>query len=250
VIGIVAALAGLICLCVAGLVIWGGAFQDDDATPLLVVVEATSTQPVVIGETPTPGGANVKAIPGATILEEDFEDPESGWDVYNEGDTLALYLGGEYRLGVFEENYVTWGNPGSALDLADFEIEVDARQVEGPLDNNFGFLLRYQPGDEAFYWFQISSDGYYSVSRMEGDDWLELVTWETSDAIQQGLDASNQIKVSCVGDSYAFYANGEHLVTFNDSALTGGSIGLAAGTFQEAGVVVHFDNLTVRALEQ
>jgi hypothetical protein len=229
-VGIAAALVGLICLCVAGLVIWG-ASQDGDATP-------------------TPVSIDVKAIPGASILEEDFEDPESGWDVYNEGDTVALYLGGEYRLGVFVENYVTWGNPESALDLDDFEIEVDARQVEGPLDNNFGFLLRYQPGDEAFYWFQISSDGYYSVSRMEKDDWMELVTWEVSDAIQQGLDATNQIKVVCVGGSYSFYVNGEHLTTFTDSALTGGSIGLAAGTYNEAGVVIHYDNLMVRALEE
>ncbi|MGD8624710.1 MAG: hypothetical protein PVJ34_09245, partial [Anaerolineae bacterium] len=250
VIGIAAALAGLICSCVAGLVIWGGIFQDDDATPLLVVVEATSSPPVVVRDTPTPVPVNVKAVPGAPILEEDFEDPESGWDIYNEGDNLALYLGGEYRLGLFVENYVTWGNPEPALDLADFEIEVDARQVEGPLENNLGFLLRYQPDGEAFYWFQISSDGYYSVSRMEGDGWLELVTWEASDAIQQGLDATNHIKVVCVGDSYAFYANGEHLTTFADGALTGGSIGLAAGTFDEAGVVVHFDNLVVRALEE
>jgi hypothetical protein len=236
--GIVAALVGMICLCVGGLVIWG-ASQDGDVTPPVVVVELTDT----------PVSVNVKAIPGTSILEEDFEDPESGWDVYNEGDTLALYLGGEYRLGVFVENYVTWGNPGSALDLGDFEIEVDARQVEGPLDNNFGILLRYQPDDDAFYWFQISSDGFYSVSQTQGDDWLELVTWKPSDAIQQGLNATNHIKVSCVGDSYAFYVNDQHLTTVVDSALTGGSVGLAAGTFDEVGVVIHFDNLQVRALE-
>lgn len=237
--GIVAALAGMICLCVAGLVIWG-ATQGGDTTPVVVDV----------GDTPTPVSANVKAEPGALILEEDFEDPESGWDVYNNGDTLAIYLGGEYSLGVFTENYITWGNPASALDLTNFEIEVDARQVEGPLDNNFGLLLRYQPDDEAFYWFQISSDGYYSVSYMQGDDWFELVTWEVSEAIQQGLNATNHIKVSCVGDSYAFYVNGQHLTTLTDSALTGGSIGLAAGTFDEVGVIIHFDNLQVRALEE
>jgi len=237
--GIVAALAGLICLCVAGLVIWG-ASQDGDVTPPVVVVEVTDAPPSV----------NVNAVPGATILEDDFEDPESGWDVYNNGDTLALYLGGEYRLGVYAENYITWGNPESALDLTDFEIEVDARQVEGPLDNNFGILLRYQPDDEAFYWFQISSDGYYSVSYMQGDDWLELVTWETSEAIQQGLNATNHIKVSCVGNRYAFYVNDQHLTTFEDNALSGGSIGLAAGTFDEVGVVIHFDNLKVQALEE
>lgn len=196
-------------------------------------------------ETPSPPPAQ----PGQVVLADDFSDSDNGWDVYSTDDTWAGYVDGEYRLGVYGVDLVTWGNPLIDLDLANFEIEVDARQVEGPLDNNLGVLVRYQPGDENFYWFQISSDGYYSVDLLLGDEWLSLVEWEESTAINQGLGVTNRIKVVCFDDQFSFYVNGTYLAGVSDATFRSGSVGLAAGTFDEAGVIVHFDDVTVRLLE-
>ena len=224
IIGLVGLLAGVICLCVAGVGIW--LILNDDASPTATAV-------------------GVNPAPGMVIYEDDFEDPDSGWDVYNYGDTLALYQDGEYRLGIFQADYVAWGNPDPALDLGDFEIEADARAVEGPLDNNLGILVRYQDDDEGFYWFQISSDGFFAVDRLDGDEWIAISEWQESDAIQQGLGATNRLRVTCTGEQFTFYVNDTWLTTVSDDALDGGTIGLAAGSFDEPGVVVHFDNVRV-----
>jgi hypothetical protein len=225
VLGLVGAAAGVLCLCIAGVGIWL-AMDGGEPTPTAVAVA-------------------VNPVSGMVIYEDDFEDPDSGWDVYNYGDTLALYQDGEYRLGIFQTDYVAWGNPDSALDLGDFEIEADARAVEGPLDNNLGILVRYQDGDEGFYWFQISSDGFFAVDRLDGDEWIAISEWQESAAIQQGLGATNRLRVTCVGEQFTFYVNDTWLTTVSDDALDGGRIGLAAGSFDEPGVVVHFDNVRV-----
>lgn len=222
--GLAGLVAGVICLCIAGLAIWLA--LDGEATPTAVAVAVTPAS-------------------GTSIYQDDFEDPDSGWDIYNYGDTLALYQDGEYRLGIFREDYVAWGNPEAGQDLADFEIEVDARAMEGPLDNNLGILVRYQDDDEGFYWFQISSDGFFAVDRLEGDRWVGIADWQESDAIRQGLGVTNQLRVVCTGDQFTFYANDTWLAAVTDDSLASGSIGLAAGTFGEPGVVVHFDNVQV-----
>jgi hypothetical protein len=219
----------LVCTLAAGLLIWVSVDGEDASTP----VPAENQPP-----------------PGGTIYVEGFEDPDDGWGVYNNGDTIAVYADSQYRVGVFRDNYVAWGNPEPPLDLADFEIEVDARQVEGPLDNNLGLLVRYQEGGDDFYWFQISSDGYYSVDLMRDGEWETLVGWQESTAIFQGLDVVNRLRLVCNGDTFDFYVNGTYLVTVEDDTYASGNIGLSVGTFDEPGVVVHFDNLEVQGLSE
>ncbi len=225
--GLAGLLAAVLCLCFAGTAIWR--FLQEETPP----TEAALTP-----------------APGMITYQDDFQDPDSGWDVYNYGDTLALYRDGEYRLAVLREDYVAWGNPDPAQDLSDFEIEVDARAVEGPLDNNLGILVRYQDDDDNFYWFQISSDGYFAVDRLAGEEWVTVASWQESAAIRQGLGVTNRLKVRCSGDQFTFFVNDTYLATVTDGHLESGSIGLAAGTFDEAGVVVHFDNVRVYALEE
>lgn len=187
---------------------------------------------------------------GDLVYEEGFDDPAGGWDVYVEDYHRAGYVEGEYRLGVYRDNRVIWGNPLDGVQFADFVVEVDARQVAGPLDNNLGLLVRYQAGGEDFYWFQVSSDGYYSVDLLLADEWVTLVSWEPSEAINQGHGATNRLKVVCDGDRFSFYVNDDHLVDVTDGTFRTGTIGLAAGTLDEPGVVVHFDNLKVYDLQE
>jgi hypothetical protein len=185
---------------------------------------------------------------GGLIFADDFADPGSGWDVFDEDDTVADYADGEYSIGVYQDNYVAWGNPEDQ-EFTNFEVEVDARQVEGPLDNNFGILVRYQPDDDNFYWFQISADGYYSVDMMQAGEWVGLVDWVESEVINQGIGATNHLKVVCDRNQFSLYVNGIYLTGVSDATFDSGNIGLAAGTFDEPGVVVTFDNLRVYGLQ-
>jgi 3-keto-disaccharide hydrolase/zinc-ribbon domain len=212
----------LICVCGAGVYVW---LRSDGQPP------------------------EVLATPSVPLYQDDFGDPSSGWDVFDEDDTLAEYANGEYRLGVYQDNYMAWGNPTPGQEFTDFQVEVDARQAEGPLDNNFGLLIHYQTDDQDFYWFEISGDGYYSVDMRQAGQWSTLVDWSTSDAINQGVGATNHLKVVCAGNHFSFYVNDILLTEMSDSAFSSGNIGLAVGTFDEPGVVVSFDNIRVHSLQ-
>lgn len=236
--GLAAAGLGL-CICVAALA--------------MLLLAQTAGTPTAVVELPAPtvvaaSATTVELPAGASLYEENFDAP-GGWDEYDDEDTWAAYAGGGYRLGIRRADYVTWGNPEDLPGFSDFSIEVDARQVEGPLDNNLGVLVRYQSDDDNFYWFQISSDGYFAIDLMQAGEWVTLVSWEASTAIRQGLDVVNRLRVECEGSQFAFAVNGTDLATITDATLSTGSIGLAAGTFGEPGVVVEFDNLVVRELQ-
>jgi hypothetical protein len=108
-------------------------------------------------------------------------------------------------------------------------------------------LVRYQPDADAFYFFAISSNGFYSVQKYEAGEWQRLLDWAESRAIQQG-DAVNRLRVTCQGDRMRFFANGEQLAQLEDAGFRSGSVGLLASSVEKGGVVVAFDNLRVRSL--
>ncbi|MBN1660367.1 MAG: hypothetical protein JXA93_18355 [Anaerolineae bacterium] len=241
--GLIGVSVGLMVMCLAGCLIFFVLGSGDELPP--------TTEPVVAGPaSPTPAPVVVKETPAPPTYVEDFDSDDGGWDVYDEGDTWAAYVDGGYRLGVLAAEYVTWANPTWDESFANFEIEVDVRQVEGPIDNNLGVLVRYQAGDEDYYWFQLSNDGFYSVAMLRDGEWETLVDWEQSSAIETGLYVNNHVKVVCFHDEFDFYVNGTHLTHVVDDAFATGNIGLAAGTFDEPGVVIEFDNLTIRELEE
>ena len=212
-------------LCAGGIVVW--LLLSNDSPPTSTMTE-----------------------PGPLVYADNFDDPDSGWSTFRGENTAVSYEDGGYRMTVNLAQYIVWGNPELALDLGDMVIEVDVRQVEGPLDNNFGVLLRYLEDDDqrSYYWFQISGDGYFSVDLRQDNEWITLKGWEASDAIETGLGVTNHIRIDCSGSQFSFYNNDVHLVDIFDATIERGNIGLAAGTFDEAGIAVQFDNLRIYEL--
>ena len=179
------------------------------------------------------------------LLEDNFSDPKSGWDTRTTDKYEVGYKNGEYRTAVRAPNYEAWTLAAQKEEWSDFVIEVDARRVAGPLDNDYGLVVRHRAKPEGFYMFLVSSDGWYSVQIWQGDQSRELVGWTEAKAIRKG-EESNRLMVECVGSRMRFYANGALLVAIQDETLRAGRVGLVVGTFDEGGVVVHFDNLRVR----
>jgi serine/threonine protein kinase len=218
--------------------------DPDTPVPSATLAPSATARPLAT-DTPQPPPTETSEPSVPTVLyEEDFQDPASGWGVSIDNDTEVGYQSGEYRIAIYQADYVAWGHPDN-LDLWDFSVEVDARAVEGPLDNNFGLLVRLQPDSGDFYWFQISSDGFYSVDLYQDGEFSSILPWEESDVINQGLGVTNHLRVTCSGYALIFEVNGVRLTGVHEERLGPGNIGLAAGSFDEPGVVVHFDNLRV-----
>ncbi len=197
------------------------------------------------GDNGSSTGANQPAeLPSDVLFQDDFSDPSSGWDRVNEVEGITDYANGVYRILVSTENTDVWANPG--LNFSDAIAEVEATKVGGPDDNDLGLICRYQ--DESnFYFFIISSDGFYGIARvLDGEQELVgLDNMEYSEAINQG-NSTNLLRAECVGETLTLFVNDQQVFQTTDTQFSSGDVGLIAGTFEVAGADIHFDNFVVR----
>ena len=180
----------------------------------------------------------------AALMEDDFSDPESGWTTFSGQDGLNEYQDGGFRILVNYAQYYFWSNPGRNFE--DVVIEVDAKKLAGPDNNDYGVICRYQD-IESFYFFTIGSDGYYGISKYtkDGDSLIGMSSLGKNTDVILGGDATNRIKVTCQGDTLKLEVNGTLLAEAVDADFTSGDIGLIAGSNETLGVDVMFDNLLV-----
>lgn len=178
------------------------------------------------------------------LFHDDFSDSSSGWDQINVQEGIADYENGQYLIGVHASNTDFWATPG--INLADVMIEVDALLGNGTTDNNFGVICRYQ-GIHNFYYFFISSDGYYGIGKtvhrmqtlLNGDKMY------SHRAINIGYE-NNHIKAICDDTNLILFVNGIKIAHVNDDSLKQGDVGLIAGTFSEGNSYIFFDNFIVK----
>ncbi len=178
------------------------------------------------------------------LFQDDFSDPSSGWDRVNESDGITDYAEGSYRILVNAINTDIWSNPG--LNFTDTQIEVDATKVGGDDNNDFGVICRYRD-ENNFYFFVLSSDGYYGIGKIAGGV-QQLIGDESmppSEAIHKGA-ATNHIRADCVGSKLTLYVNGVQLAEHEDIDFSSGDAGLLAGSFANPGTDIYFDNFMVR----
>lgn len=182
--------------------------------------------------------------PGALLFQDGFSDPSSGWDRVRSPDGMTDYENDRYRIVVNAANADYWSNPG--LYFEDVHIEVDALKSGGPDDNDYGVLCRYQD-TENFYFLIISSDGYYGIGMVLNghQKLLEPPQMYHSEAILPG-NSVNHIQAVCQGSHLTLTVNGEFIAETYDSSFSSGDIGLIVGSFDEPGVDVLFDNLSVK----
>ncbi|MCH7480709.1 MAG: hypothetical protein IIC79_04870 [Chloroflexi bacterium] len=186
--------------------------------------------------------------PTGILFQDDFSDPNSGWDHFADADGSTDYQGGQYVIVVTAESLDLFANPGSDYP-GDIIIEVTADKIGGVDDNNFGIICRYQDTGN-YYEFLISSDGYFAIIKMtdRSGTFIGADGWAESSVIHTG-DAVNTIRVECVGNTLRLFANGALLLQAQDSTFSGGDVGLIAGTFDVPGTIIAFDDFVVYAAE-
>lgn len=173
---------------------------------------------------------------------DDFSDPAGGWQAESDASAEVRCYEGVMSLLVKVPNRLAWASAGR--EFSDFRLAVEATQVAGPDDNEYGVLVRMRDADH-FYRFSISGDGYYLVSKYDGGVWEVLNgDWTSSAAIHLGT-VTNLLEVVCQSATMTFLVNGVALTQVEDSSYSRGDVGLYAGSFFEPGVEIHFDNLTV-----
>jgi hypothetical protein len=179
------------------------------------------------------------ALSGSVLFQDDFARPISGWNRFTAAEGTMDYDAAGYRMLVNAPNTNFWSTPNK--NFADVRMEVDAGKLGGPDENRIGLVCRFT-GDD-YYFFLISSDGYYGIGIYTGGQAVLLGQSELqlNSNIKKGL-AVNHLRADCTGDTLTFYVNGFQVVSVQDARLKSGDVGLLAGTFTQTGVDVIFDN--------
>jgi len=177
------------------------------------------------------------------LFADDFSSPTGGWRTYEDRLSFTGYDQGGFRLSIDQPNFLIWSVPG--LKFQDTHVYTRAHKLDGPDDNLFGLICRYQDNNN-FYAFMISSDGYYGIYRKQAG-YLSLMgstKMGFSEVIQRG-DEHNQITAVCRGDQLALIVNDASLLQVRDSTFTYGDVGMIAGNLAEPGTHILFDYFIV-----
>lgn len=176
---------------------------------------------------------------GQMIFEDDFSDPNSGWEGIIDEMGEAKYENGEYTISVNEPMYFVYAEQEYSYDS--IVIEADLRVVESVGDADFGFICGLK--DDNFTILEISEDGYYSIWKQKGDEVSYLVDWDYSQVLAGG--GPYRLSAQCGRDQIILAVDGQILATAVDPDYLPGSIGMMAGTFDVPGIKVAFDNLKI-----
>jgi hypothetical protein len=182
------------------------------------------------------------ARPGEKLFWDDFSDPSGNWPQVAGPNGKAGVAQGAYQMQVFTAQKEILAT--SAHIFRDVQVEADAMRLAGPLQNLFGLVCRSSDASD-FYFFAISSDGYYGLGKVKNGrvTLLGQAMMAYNPAILQGN--LNHLRFDCIGKTLNGYVNGHLIANGTDADFSSGETGLVAGTLDKPGVNVAFDNFVV-----
>ncbi len=177
------------------------------------------------------------------LLQNVTFDNKTDWETSSDSTYDLTIKNGIYHMGL-TGNLSLWGINDDSQD--DTVIQVNTNQLSASIENVYGVMCRANINNSGdAYYFEISGDGYYSITKIKGDSATPLVDWDESKAINTGK-AENEITAVCVGDYLAMYVNDVLVAETNDDTFTKGVTGLTAGAFaDETDVSIEIDNVRI-----
>ena len=180
--------------------------------------------------------------PGQKLFWDDFSDDTGNWPTVSEPNGSSGVANGAYQLQVLSEQQEILATTPHIF--RDVQVEADAARIAGPVQNLFGLVCR-SSNSEAFYFFVISSDGYFGLGKVKNGKVVllgqEMMAYNP--AIRQG--DTNHLRFDCIGETLKGYVNGQVTATGKDADFSSGEVGLVAGALDRPGVNVAFDNFVV-----
>jgi len=184
-----------------------------------------------------------KTVAPTISFMDNFSDPKSGWDRIQSSVGTTDYHRETYQILVNASSTDLFANPKQSFK--DVIVEVTAARIGGPDHNNFGVICRYKD-ENNFYAAQISSSGYGGIFRMKNGSYqlLGLDQMLPVPAVLGG-NAPNRIRFECVGSTLLLVVNDAPVDYREDNSFEIGDVGLIAGSYDQPGVQIAFDNFLV-----
>lgn len=185
------------------------------------------------------------AAPSGTVLfSDDFSQVPNGWGLSESPDAAVAYERDGLRILVGQAGKDAWSVAGRKF--ADVDLAASVRRLSGPVDNMIGLICRYQDRSN-FYLAFVSTDGYYGIAKIEQDSFHLISAKELQySSFLAGLEGDFQLQALCSRDLLVVSVNDQALAQVRDSTFGMGDVGVFAGSYDQPGVDIVFDDFIVR----
>jgi hypothetical protein len=230
---------------------WDYEFLPVPPTPTEQIITDTPTP-----ET-TPSAESTATLevgdPRGQLGEPDFHD------VFANGNNWAIYEDEHVGFEVVDNNLemTAFNNDRwegwmlSWPSIENFYLEMSATFGDCDGDDRFGLMFRST--GESFSWggylFGITCGGRYSLRSWDTSAYRNIVSWQTSDAINTGEGATNRLGVWVEGDTITLYINGNRLSQAQDSEHESGKFGVFIGSAETLDFEVAVDEVSYWLLD-
>lgn len=189
---------------------------------------------------------------GELVYEDDFSDAtKSGLDdnVNATDYQRGFHSPGVYHLRLTNPNEIRWSIlPNQSYGQFSVEAQVwdNSDSFLGSVAQ--GLVFRAQDNTHLYAVLIDPRRGEYSVRKLNGQEWSDLVPVAASPLIKHQSDV-NLLRVDGEGASFNIYLNGETLTSFSDSSYAKGGIGMIIANVDAVEPHMHFDNLKIYSSE-
>jgi hypothetical protein len=186
-------------------------------------------------------GPAAAVCPGIDVLYQDsFDALQPTW---GQPGASAKVENGQLVMNPAVGTYVWLTNNAGMYDDIDMCVNVTTVAGVDATEAKAGPIFWYSDINN-FYVFEIAPNGKASVWRRQRGKWLPQVNWQDVDNANKGDGATNELRVTTVGDDATFYVNGTEFKKFSGSAPDNGQqIGLFAGSPDKDAATFAFDDL-------
>ncbi len=173
---------------------------------------------------------------------EDFSVDSGEWDSESSDETFYDFADDVFYINVLPVDWVSYSQTDYVY--SDFLAEADTYHSFGPTAVEYGLYFRNTDGDN-YYYFGISANGHFNFWKRIDAEWIEILPWAPSDALETGEGAYNRMGVLANGAQLTLLANDVVLAEVEDDSIAAGALGVFVRTYEEEDVEIAFDNVEV-----
>ena len=209
-----------------------------DGDPVIMAVAATAPG---IG---TPASYELSATGSASLVgvsdRETFDLPCGDWEFDQTMYYSITQEAGELVITTHEPDVFTWSARQGDPDV----VSIEASMQFGDVDDGAGGLM-CRLSQAGFYELNVATDGTYLIGVAMEEDYQTLVGWTSSELVNQGPQARNDLRLECGDGEIAASINGTEVERLTDDRLPPGRIAVIAASFDTADFSVAYDNIAV-----
>lgn len=178
---------------------------------------------------------------GAPAYADDFSDPGSGWEVWENERSSARYEGGQLHVRQSAAGRMAVSQASRFFE--DLALEVEAAPIALPSGSSFGLIIGFE-GEENYTQLEVAERGAYRIVRVRHGTASLIADWTPFPA----PEASGVTRLGAMRDgrSLLFSLNGRPLPE-SVADLPPGDIAVFVATPEAEAAEVHvaFDNIKV-----